>query len=47
MPPIPPGVKHWHGATASNSMRHIAVTEMVDGQVVEWLEHLSDDQYGQ
>jgi quercetin dioxygenase-like cupin family protein len=43
---IPPGVKHWHGATASTLMRHIAITEMVDGNTVEWLEHVGDEQYG-
>jgi len=43
---IPPGVKHWHGATATNGMSHIAIQERVDGGVVEWLEPVSDDQYG-
>jgi quercetin dioxygenase-like cupin family protein len=41
----PPGVKHWHGATAGNSMSHIAVTPVVDGKNVEWLEPVSDEQY--
>lgn len=42
---IAPGVRHWHGATASNGMRHIALQEAVDGKNVEWLEQVSDDQY--
>jgi quercetin dioxygenase-like cupin family protein len=42
---IPPNIKHWHGATASTLMRHIAITEMVDGKVADWLEHVSDEQY--
>lgn len=41
----PPGVKHWHGATATNVMSHIAITNMVNGKNVEWLEKVSDDQY--
>jgi mannose-6-phosphate isomerase-like protein (cupin superfamily) len=41
----PPGVKHWHGATATNSMSHIAITNMVDGKNVDWMEQVSDDQY--
>jgi quercetin dioxygenase-like cupin family protein len=41
----PPGVKHWHGATATTSMGHIAITNMVDGKNVEWMEKVSDDQY--
>ena len=42
---IPPGVKHWHGATATNGMRHIAVQETVDGRNVDWLEQVTDEQY--
>jgi quercetin dioxygenase-like cupin family protein len=42
----PPGVKHWHGATATNSMSHIATTNMVDGKGVEWMEKVSKEQYG-
>ena len=34
----PPGVKHWHGATATNGMSHIAIQEQVDGKVVDWME---------
>lgn len=41
----PPGVKHWHGATATTSMSHIAVSNTRDGQNVEWMEHVTDDQY--
>lgn len=41
-----PGEKHWHGATAKTSMTHIAVQEMLDGKAVEWLEHVSDEDYG-
>jgi quercetin dioxygenase-like cupin family protein len=42
----PPGVEHWHGATATNGMSHIAIQESVDGKNVEWMEKVSDDQYG-
>jgi len=42
---FPPGVKHWHGATATTAMSHIAVQEALDGQTVTWLEHVSDAQY--
>lgn len=38
--------KHWHGATAATGMTHIAVTEVVDGENVVWLEPVSDGQYG-
>jgi quercetin dioxygenase-like cupin family protein len=41
----PPGVKHWHGATATNSMSHIAITNMVGGKNVDWMEQVSDEQY--
>jgi quercetin dioxygenase-like cupin family protein len=41
----PPGVKHWHGATATNGMTHIAIQEHVDGKVVDWMEQVSDEQY--
>jgi quercetin dioxygenase-like cupin family protein len=40
-----PGEKHWHGATSSNGMSHIAIQEKLDGKTVEWLEKVSDDQY--
>lgn len=41
----PPGVKHWHGATATNGMSHIAIQEVLDGKNVEWMEKVSDEQY--
>ena len=42
---IAPGEKHWHGATPSTAMSHIAIHENLDGRTVDWLEHVSDDQY--
>jgi quercetin dioxygenase-like cupin family protein len=41
----PPGVKHWHGATETNAMSHIAITNMVGGKNVDWMEHVTDEQY--
>ena len=41
----PPGHKHWHGATATTAMTHIAVQEALDGKNVEWLEPVTDEQY--
>ena len=43
---IPPGQKHWHGATATTRMTHIALHEQLDGKVVEWMEKVTDGQYG-
>ncbi len=43
---FPPGEKHWHGATPTNGMTHIAIQEALDGKTVEWLEHVSEAQYG-
>lgn len=43
---IPPGVKHWHGAAPDSPMTHIAITEQLDGKTVEWMEKVSDAQYG-
>jgi quercetin dioxygenase-like cupin family protein len=43
---IPPGVKYWHGATATTAMTHIAIQEKLDGKPVDWLEQVSDEQYG-
>lgn len=43
---IAPGEKHWHGAGASTAMTHIAIQEQLDGKAVEWLEKVSDEQYG-
>ncbi len=40
------GEKHWHGATAATGMTHIAITETVDGKNVDWLEPVTDAQYG-
>jgi quercetin dioxygenase-like cupin family protein len=40
-----PGEKHWHGATATTGMTHIAIQESLHGKAVEWLEHVSDDHY--
>ncbi|WP_214070581.1 cupin domain-containing protein [Mucilaginibacter sp. dw_454] len=37
--------KHWHGASATNGMSHIAIQENLNGKVVDWMEHVSDDQY--
>jgi quercetin dioxygenase-like cupin family protein len=42
---IPPGEKHWHGATATTRMTHIAIQEQLNGKVVEWMEHVTDEQY--
>ncbi|MBB3522190.1 cupin domain-containing protein [Rhizobium sp. BK456] len=42
---IPPGVKHWHGASPSNGMTHIAFSESLDGKSVDWLELVTDAQY--
>jgi quercetin dioxygenase-like cupin family protein len=43
---IPPGQKHWHGATATTGMTHIAIQEQRDGKTVDWMEKVSDEQYG-
>ena len=43
---IPPGEEHWHGASATNSMIHIAIQEGLNGSVAKWLEKVSDEQYG-
>ena len=42
---FPPGEKHWHGASPTTALTHIAVQEQLDGKRVEWMEHVSDDQY--
>jgi quercetin dioxygenase-like cupin family protein len=39
------GEKHWHGAAATTAMTHIAIQEQLDGKAVDWLEHVSDEQY--
>ncbi|ESX97606.1 cupin domain-containing protein [Mesorhizobium sp. LNJC405B00] len=41
-----PGEKHWHGASPRTAMTHIALQEVKDGKVVDWLEHVSDADYG-
>lgn len=42
---FPPGEKHWHGATPGTAMTHIAIQESANGKAVDWLEHVSDEQY--
>ena len=42
---IPPGEEHWHGASATNSMTHIAIQEALNGSVAEWLDKVSDSEY--
>ena len=43
---FPPGEKHWHGAAATTALTHVAMQEALDGVAVEWMEHVSDEQYG-
>ena len=40
-----PGEKHWHGATPTTAMTHIAIQEALDGKAVDWMEQVSDEQY--
>jgi quercetin dioxygenase-like cupin family protein len=42
---FPPGEKHWHGATETTAMTHIAIQEQLEGKAVDWLEHVTDAQY--
>ncbi|MEA2861087.1 MAG: hypothetical protein QOC72_3126 [Methylobacteriaceae bacterium] len=42
---FPPGEKHWHGATSTTAMTHMAITETLEGKNVDWMEKVSDDQY--
>jgi quercetin dioxygenase-like cupin family protein len=42
----PPGVRHWHGATPTTALAHIAVQEAQNGSPVTWMEHVSDAEYG-
>ena len=42
---FPPNEKHWHGASPTTAMTHIAIQEALDGKVVEWMEKVSDEQY--
>ena len=43
---FPPGEKHWHGAAPHCAMSHIAIAESLDGRAVDWLEKVTDEQYG-
>ena len=40
-----PGEKHWHGAAPTTAVTHVAIQERLDGKAVDWLEHVSDEQY--
>ena len=42
---FPPGVRHWHGATPTTAMTHIAIQARRDGRAVDWMEKVSDEQY--
>ena len=42
---FPPGEKHWHGASPTTAMTHIAIQEQLGGKAVEWMEQVSDEQY--
>ena len=42
---IPPAEKHWHGATPTTAMTHIAIQEHLDGKTADWMEKVSDEQY--
>ena len=42
---IPPGVRHWHGATATTAMSHVAIAEALGGKSVDWMEQVSEEQY--
>ena len=41
-----PSEKHWHGATTTTAMSHIAIQEKLNGSPVDWMEHVTDEQYG-
>ena len=43
---FPPSEKHWHGAAATTAMTHIAIVEQLNGKSADWMEKVSDDQYG-
>jgi quercetin dioxygenase-like cupin family protein len=43
---IPPGAKHWHGAAPTTGMSHVAITESMDGKAADWMEKVTDEQYG-
>ena len=42
---FPPGEKHWHGATPTTAMTHVAIQEVLDGKIVDWMEQVSDEEY--
>jgi quercetin dioxygenase-like cupin family protein len=42
-----PNEKHWHGASPTTAMTHVAIAEALDGKAVNWMEQVSDEQYGQ
>ncbi len=42
----PPGEKHWHGAAPTTAVTHIAIQEAQDGKTADWMEKVSDEQYG-
>lgn len=42
---FPPGEKHWHGATPTTAMTHIAIQENLDGKVIDWMEKVTDEEY--
>ena len=42
---FPPGEKHWHGATPTTAMTHIAIQEQLDGKAVDWMQKVTDEQY--
>ncbi len=42
---FPPGERHWHGATSTTAMSHIAIQETMDGSAVDWMEQVTDAQY--
>jgi len=43
---VPPGERHWHGAAPTTAMTHIAIQERKDGKVVDWMEKVTDEEYG-
>lgn len=43
---FPPGEKHWHGAAPTTAMTRLAIQEALDGKFVDWMEMVSDEQYG-
>ncbi len=42
---LPPALKHWHGATTTIALTHIAIQEVLNGKVVDWMEKVTDEQY--